>query len=168
MNYLSEEQLAVYCPAERFLSQFSDKEQRTIKSALKILETGFKKGLIFDSPQAAKEYLRLKLAGLKQEIFGVILLNAQNELITNEVIFVGTLNQTSGYPREVIKFALDKLANACILYHNHPSGTVNPSRADVQLTQTLKTAFQLFDIKVLDHMIVSDIAIHSMAESGSI
>lgn len=168
MNYLSEEQLAVYCPAERFLSQFSDKEQRTIKSALKILETGFKKGLKFDSPMAAKEYLRLKLAGLKQEIFGVILLNSQNELIADEVMFVGTLNQTSIYPREVTKFALDKLANSCIFYHNHPSGHVKPSRADEQLTQTLKTAFQLFDIKVLDHMIVSDIDIHSMAESGTI
>ena len=168
MNYLSEEQLAVYCPADRFLSQFSEKEQGVIKSAISILENGFNSGLLIYSPQALKEYVRLKNAGLKRELFRVILLDAQRKLISDEVMFVGTISQTSVYTREVIKFALSKNASACILYHNHPSGLARPSKADELLTQSLKAAMQVFDIILLDHLISSDIDSFSMAESGII
>lgn len=121
---------------------------------------------VFESPQAVKNYLQLHIARRAHEVFGVLFLDAQNRLIAMEELFRGTLTQTSVYPREVVLKALEHHAAAVVLTHNHPSGTVQPSRADEALTQTLKAALALVDVRVLDHVIVAPGQALSMAEKG--
>ena len=121
-----------------------------------------------ESPAEVRSYLRLKLAGLEHEAFGVLWLDAQHRVMSCEELFTGTLTQTSVYPREVVKRALQVNAAAVILYHNHPSGIPEPSAADEKLTQQLKTACALVDVRVLDHIIVAAGGTVSLAERGSI
>ncbi|MEJ8838075.1 RadC family protein [Ramlibacter sp. AN1133] len=121
---------------------------------------------VFGSPDAVKNYLQLHLARKPREEFAVLFLDAQNRLIAFDVMFRGTLTQTSVYPREIVAEALRLGAAAVVLAHNHPSGTVNPSRADEALTQTLKSALAMVDVRVLDHIIVAPGAALSMAEEG--
>lgn len=124
---------------------------------------------VLDSPDRIRELLRLRYAGLQHEQFVVLLLNAQHHLIDAVDLFRGTLTQTSVYPREVVKLALARNAAAVVLVHNHPSGGVEPSRADEYLTSTLKSALALVDVRVLDHFIVGGTARPvSMAERGLI
>lgn len=120
----------------------------------------------FGSPDAVKHYLQLHLARQPHEVFAVMFLDAQNRLIEMEVMFRGTLTQTSVYPREIVVRALQHESASVVLAHNHPSGTVNPSRADEALTQTLKAALALVDVRVLDHVIVAPGQALSMAERG--
>jgi DNA repair protein RadC len=121
---------------------------------------------VFDTPDAVKHYLQLHLAGQSHEVFAVLFLDVQNRLLALEEMFHGTLTQTSVYPREVVLRALHHQASAVVLSHNHPSGTVQPSRADETLTQTLKTTLALIDVRVLDHIIVAPGEALSMAERG--
>lgn len=121
---------------------------------------------LFDAPGKVKDYLQLQLAQRDHEVFAVLFLDAQNRLIRCEEMFRGTLTQTSVYPREVLKRALDLNAAAVILAHNHPSGAAEPSRADEFLTQTLKSALQLVDVRVLDHLVVGRTGVVSFAERG--
>jgi DNA repair protein RadC len=121
---------------------------------------------VFDTPDAVKQYLQLHLSARKHEVFAVLFLDVQNRLIALEEMFRGTLTQTSVYPREVVLRALHHQASAVVLSHNHPSGTVQPSRADEMLTQTLKTTLALIDVRVLDHVIVAPGQALSMAERG--
>lgn len=120
----------------------------------------------FRSPSQVKEYLRLQLSHLLREVFGILFLDTQNRLIAYETLFEGSLMQTSVYPREVVKRALALNAAAVILSHNHPSGVASPSRADEQLTNVLKGALNLMDIKVLDHIIVAGQETFSFNEHG--
>jgi DNA repair protein RadC len=121
---------------------------------------------VFDSPTAVRDYLRLQLADLGHEVFAVLFLDAQHRLLVYEPLFRGTLTQTSVYPREVLKRALALNAAAVILAHNHPSGVAEPSRADEFLTQQLKTALALIDVRVLDHLVVGRQGTVSFAERG--
>ena len=121
---------------------------------------------VFESPNAVKNYLQLHLARRPHEVFAALFLDAQNRLIALEELFRGTLTQTSVYPREVVLKALHHHAAAVVLTHNHPSGTVQPSRADEALTQTLRAALALVDVRVLDHVIVAPGNALSMAEKG--
>jgi DNA repair protein RadC len=121
---------------------------------------------LFDSTTRVKEYLRLQIGGREHEVFVVLFLDAQNRLIRLEELFRGTLTQTSVYPREVVKRALDLNAAAVVLAHNHPSGAAEPSRADEFLTQTLKSALGLIDVRVLDHLVVTRSEAVSFAERG--
>lgn len=120
----------------------------------------------FDSPQAVKHYLQLHLGAKKHEVFAVLFLDAQHRLLALEELFRGTLSQTSVYPREVVLRALHHHAAAVVLAHNHPSGTAEPSRADEALTQALKAALALIDVRVLDHIIIGTGQALSMAERG--
>jgi DNA repair protein RadC len=121
---------------------------------------------VFATPEAVKEYLQLHLAAKAHEVFAVLFLDVQNRLLAMEELFRGTLTQTSVYPREVVLRALHHQASAVVLAHNHPSGTVQPSRADEHLTQTLKSTLALIDVRVLDHVIVAPGQALSMAERG--
>ena len=121
---------------------------------------------VFDSPQAVRDFLRLELAELGHEVFAVLFLDAQHRLIRFEPMFRGTLTQTSVYPREVLRRALALEAAAVILAHNHPSGVAEPSKADEFLTQSLKTALQMIDVRVLDHFVVGRGPVVSFAERG--
>jgi DNA repair protein RadC len=123
---------------------------------------------VFDSPQRVKDYVALQLGAREQEVFAVVFLDGQHRLLRLEEMFSGTLTQTSVYPREVVKRALALNAGAVILAHNHPSGLAEPSRADEYLTQTLRTALQLVDVRVLDHLVVGRGHVVSMAERGLI
>ncbi|MDD2833676.1 MAG: DNA repair protein RadC [Methylotenera sp.] len=121
---------------------------------------------VFSSPQQVRDYLVLKLGALMREVFLVLFLDAQNRLIGTEELFSGTLTQTSVYPREVVKRAMHYNAAGVILAHNHPSGVVMQSQADELITQQLKQALQLVDVRVLDHFIVAGNQTLSFAERG--
>jgi DNA repair protein RadC len=118
------------------------------------------------SPAVVRDYLRIMLAQRDHEVFMVLFLDAQNRVIAPEEMFRGTLTQTSVYPREVVKRALSLNAAAVILAHNHPSGVAEPSRADECLTQSLRSALELVDIRVLDHIVIAGSIATSFAERG--
>lgn len=121
---------------------------------------------VFEAPDAVRRFLALQFAGLEHEVFGVLFLDAQHRLLVFEPLFRGTLTQTSVYPREVVRRALAHNAAAVILAHNHPSGVSEPSRADEHLTQALKSALALVDVRVLDHLVVGRGDVTSFAERG--
>jgi DNA repair protein RadC len=120
------------------------------------------------SPQAAKDYLRLAMAGRPYESFHVLFLDVRNRLIAARELFRGTLTHTSVYPREVVREALARNAASVMLAHNHPSGTPAPSEADVLLTRALVQALALVDIRIVDHFVVAGHEVHSFAEHGQI
>lgn len=121
---------------------------------------------VFETPAAVKDYLRLHFAGQTYESFVVLFLDAQHQLLVAKDLFRGTLAQTSVYPREVLREALNVGAAAVILAHNHPSGVPEPSRADELLTTTMKQALALVDVRVLDHIVVAGTRTVSFAERG--
>ena len=137
-----------------------------LELARRALAQKLKERAVFDTPDAVKNYLRLQLGARSHEVFAVLFLDVQNRFLVFHEMFRGTLTQTSVYPREVVLLALQCQASAVVLSHNHPSGTVQPSRADEMLTQTLKTTLALIDVRVLDHVIVSAGEALSMAERG--
>ncbi len=141
-------------------------DERIVLRAIKVLRARFKERDVFSSPDTVKDFLRLQAQGLGHEVFSVMYLDAQNRLLQYEQLFRGTLTQTSVYPREVVKQALAWNAASVVLHHNHPSGVCEPSRADEALTHTLKAALALVDIRVLDHIVTSDLGALSMAEKG--
>lgn len=142
-------------------------ERRAIAQALLILETRLAtQPQELNSPHDVHDLLRLRLAPLEFEVFGMVWLNAQNALIAMEELFRGTVTQTSVYPREVIRRGLQLNAVAAIAYHNHPSGVAEPSRSDECITQTLKSALAFVDIRLLDHVVVSSAGSVSFAERG--
>jgi DNA repair protein RadC len=118
------------------------------------------------SPVAVRDWLRLRLAGLPHEVFMAVFLDAQNRVLAAEELFRGTLTQTSVYPREVVKRALAQNAAGVILAHNHPSGVAEPSQADRWLTDQLKAALALVEVRVLDHFVVAGNTALSFAEKG--
>jgi DNA repair protein RadC len=118
------------------------------------------------SPQAVRDYLRLNLGQRDREVFVAVFLDAQNRALKIRELFSGTLTQTSVFPRDVVRYALLENAAAVIFAHNHPSGLAEPSRADELLTQALKQALALVDVKVLDHFIVGAGGATSFAERG--
>ena len=121
---------------------------------------------VMDSPQALREFLQLHLAHKSHEVFAVLFLDRQHRLLALEELFRGTLGETSVYPREVLLRALHHHSAAVVLAHNHPSGSVQPSRADLALTRHLREALALVDVRVLDHLIVGHGQSLSMAEEG--
>ena len=139
---------------------------QVVQQALFLLECEAREADALASPDAVRDYLRLLLADRPHEVFAVVFLDAQNRVIVTLEMFRGTLSQTSVYPREVLIEALTRSAASVILCHNHPSGVAEPSRADQALTQTLKSALALVDVRVLDHFIVTRSGIVSFAERG--
>ncbi|WP_309966214.1 RadC family protein [Variovorax guangxiensis] len=139
-----------------------------LELARRAMAQGLKERELFESPDAVKHYVQLQLAARPHEVFAALFLDAHHRLIALEELFRGTLTQTSVYPREVVTRALHHRAAALILAHNHPSGCVEPSRADEALTHTLRAALALIDVRVLDHVIVAPGQALSMAERGLI
>lgn len=141
------------------------REDRAIYRALKILESRMKVGGDeIATPNGARDYLRLLLGDEDREVFAVVFLDAQNRVITCEPMFYGTLTQIAVYPREVVRRAMYHNAAAVLLAHNHPSGNTDPSHADLDLTYRLMDLLKHFDIRVLDHLIVSGTAAISLKE----
>ena len=143
-------------------------EQDILNIANTLLARRFKRRTKLTSPNQTREYFKLKLASYEYEVFCAMFLNNQNQVLTFEELFRGTINETAIYPREVVKQALSLNAAAIIFVHNHPSGDPEPSQADRHITLKLKYALELVDIRVLDHFIVTGSESLSFAERGLI
>ena len=143
-------------------------DEQLIQRALDLLAAHLHTGDVLSTPAIVHNYLRLHLGEREHEVFVVILLDSQNRVLEILDLFRGTLTQTAVYPREVVKAALAANAGAAIFAHNHPSGLAEPSRADELLTQTLKQALALVDVRVLDHIVVGAASSISFAERGLI
>lgn len=140
-------------------------EDDVIFEALQIYNRYFSRGEALTDPDKAKDCIKLKLAPLEHEVFLCVFLDNQHKVIASEELFRGTIDGASVYPREVVKTALQHNAAALIFAHNHPSGISEPSQADRLITEKLKTALALIDIRVLDHFVVGE-AVYSFAEHG--
>ena len=140
--------------------------QAVLEMSRRALQEEMLTGDALNSPRAVREYLQLLLRSRQQEVFVAIFLDAQHRVISPEELFLGTLTQTSVYPREVVKRALHHNAAAVIFAHNHPSGVAEPSESDRLLTDALKQSLQLVDVRVLDHFIVAGAGCLSFAEKG--
>ena len=142
-------------------------EDWIIQQAITLLEHRiFKAGPCLSSPAAVRDYLRLKLVAEPNEVFAVIFLDSQHRALAYEQLFKGSIDQTSVYPRVVVQRALALNASALILAHQHPSGVTEPSSADRALTERLKAALAMVDVRVMDHFIVGEGAPYSFAEAG--
>jgi DNA repair protein RadC len=137
-----------------------------VELARRLARDELRRGNALTSPESVRDYLRLSLSALPHEAFMGLFLDSQHRLLAAEELFRGTLAQTSVYPREVVKSALAHNAAAVIFAHNHPSGVAEPSRADELLTQALKQALALVDIRTLDHFVVAGSQVVSFAERG--
>jgi DNA repair protein RadC len=142
------------------------KRDPIVVQALELLECQVREADALASPDAARDFVRLRLADRPYEVFACLFLDVHNRVIDYQELFRGTLTQTSVYPREVLIEALACHASAVILVHNHPSNVAEPSRADEVLTETLKQALALVDVRVLDHFIVTRSTVLSFAERG--
>ena len=140
--------------------------QAALEMSRRALKERMQRGDALNSPHAVRDYLQLLLSGRHQEIFLVLFLDTQHRVIASEELFQGTLSQTSVYPREVVKRTLAHNAAAVILAHNHPSGMAEPSQSDRLLTDALKQALALVDVRVLDHFIVAAGQTLSFSEEG--
>ena len=139
---------------------------RCLLAAQRLLAAQVRGSDVMSSPAVVKDFLRARLGTLPHEVFAVVHLDSQNRVLDYVEMFRGTVSQTSVYPREVVRDALLRNSSALVLVHNHPSGVADPSKADEFLTQTLKQAAALIDVRVLDHFIVAGSAVQSMAEKG--
>lgn len=140
--------------------------QACLELGKRYLEASLSRGETFTSPAHTRHFLSARLRAYQHEVFSCLFLDNQNRLIQFEELFTGTIDGAAVYPREVVKRALALNAAALIFAHNHPSGVAEPSQADHSITQRLKAALELVDIRVLDHFIVGDGQIVSMAEKG--
>lgn len=147
--------------------RFKNEDDAIITKAMTILLRRISRsGIELGSPATVKNFLTLKLAQQEREVFGVLWLDVKNRLIAYDEMFFGTLTHTSVYPREMVKTALKFNSASAILFHNHPSGSPEPSPADHSLTRTTKQALALVDVRVLDHIIVGGTETYSFAEHG--
>jgi DNA repair protein RadC len=142
--------------------------QAALEMSLRVLDSPLQSGEALTSPDATRRYLKTKLITRPHEVFACLFLDTRHRIIRYEELFSGTIDGAAVYPREVVRRALDHNAAAVILAHNHPSGVAEPSDADINLTERLKSALGLVDVRVLDHMIVGHGEVTSLAETGRI
>lgn len=140
--------------------------QAVLEMGRRHLEATIRRDSALESPQAVRDYLKAKLRHEPHEIFACLFLDTKHRVLAFEPLFYGTIDGASVYPRQVVKRALAHNAAALILTHNHPSGVAEPSQADKQLTERLKEALALIDVRILDHFIVGDGEPLSMVEHG--
>lgn len=150
-----------------FACELAPTDQQTIRTAMTLLECQLREpGAAFTSSSSVRDWLRLQLATLDREAFTVLWLDNQHRLIAHDTLFLGTINSITVHPREVVKSRLKNNAAAAVLAHNHPSGEAEPSQADRRITERLKQALDLVDIRLLDHLVVGGMDIVSFAERG--
>jgi DNA repair protein RadC len=148
--------------------QYQPASSDSIQSAaLWLAEQGLAHGTALTSVENAKKALQLRLAFKRHEVFVVVYLDCQHRIIECVDVFRGTLNAASVYPREVAYQALQFNAESVMLCHNHPSGKSTPSEADKRITESLRKALAMFDIHVLDHLVIGE-DVYSFAEHGLI
>jgi len=144
----------------------AESQQATIREAIGILETRLRTTKAFTSPADVRQFCQLHIAQELDEYFCCMFLDSQHRLIAFERLFRGTVDGASVYPRVVVRRSLELNAAALILTHNRLSGLPEPSSADTRITQRLKDALALIDVRVLDHVIVGIDGTSSMAEAG--
>lgn len=145
---------------------FCEKEERLIARAIAVLQRRMVGGEPLSSPEAASEFLRLRLAPLDREVFFLLVLDSRHRVLAAETVFMGTIDGAEVHPRVVAQLALKHNAAAVICAHNHPSQHPEPSAADRAVTARLKQALALFDIRLLDHFVVTAGGCTSMAARG--
>ncbi len=150
-----------------FLQDLSAVDTWIVHRAIEILDDQvIKHGPTLRNPQDVKDYLRLQLSNEQREVFAVVFMDAQSRVIAYEPLFFGTIHETSVYPRVIVQRAMSLNASSMILAHNHPSGSTQPSDADKQLTNRLKSLLDSIDVRVLDHFIIGEGPAFSFAEHG--
>ncbi|HGM5077132.1 JAB domain-containing protein [Zobellella denitrificans] len=137
-----------------------------LEAARQVIDQKIPRGALFTSPELVKDYLRTKLVGFEHEVFAALFLDTKHRLIEYAELFHGTIDQASVYPREVVKAALRVNAAAVVFSHNHPSGNPEPSHADKVLTQRLREALAVVEVRTLDHIVVGSEGTVSFAEQG--
>lgn len=155
VRLISKKHLAKSRFNEYSVHDLSEQEkQDIIQLATNILANAVKPGVVIKSPQDVVTYLRLTSPN-DREIFGVMFLNSRNAVIAHEILFRGTIDTCTVYPRVVVQWALKLNASKCLVYHNHPSGETAPSKADIGITRSLHQVLLMFDIRLVDHLIVT-------------
>lgn len=150
---------------DQSINQWPHTAEEVLASAANIIAERYVKKDAYTNPQATKDFLTYKLGGYEREVFAVMLLDNQHQLLEFKELFFGTLDAASVYPREVVKVVLAVNAAAVIFAHNHPSGESEPSTADKHITKRLTDALALIDVRVLDHIVVGRSPV-SFAERG--
>lgn len=140
--------------------------QAAIELGRRYLQAELETGDTFTSPEQTREFLTLKLRAYPYEVFACLYLDNRHRLISFDELFRGTIDSAQVHAREVVRAAIKHNAAAVILSHNHPSGVAEPSQSDINLTQELKKALQLIDVRVLDHLIIGSGEAISLAERG--
>ena len=166
-------------PASRILTATDDRfrslkpaslspaeKSSVVALALSVLSQRCRRGRAFKNPGDAEDFLRLKLTGRRNEVFGAIFLDSRNCIIEIAELFKGTINGSAVYPRVVLQQALDHNAAAVVFFHQHPSGVAEPSQSDRTITKRLRETLALIDVRVLDHLVVTDGEVFSMARHG--
>lgn len=147
----------------------SPADRNLVAKAIRCLEAVYlTKADCLTSPDATRDYLKLRLYGLPYEVFACLFLDTRHRVLRYEELFKGTIDGASVHPREVVRRVIETGAGAVIFAHNHPSGVAEPSQADLRITQRLRDALMLIDVRVLDHLIVGDGVANSLAERGLI
>jgi len=141
-------------------------KQSVITLAMKVLSIKHRAGRVLSKPDETRDFLRLRLADYRNEVFGCLFLDNRHRIIAVRELFQGTIDGASVYPRVVVQQAMEVNAAAVVFFHNHPSGVAEPSHADEAITRRLKDALALVDVRVLDHFVVSAGESVSFAESG--
>lgn len=150
-----------------YSSELQSNEMHLVHRALHVLEQRlFQRGPCLENPQSVRQYLRLALAGERDEVFAVLFLDTKHRLLAFEPLFQGTVDSAAVYPRRIVQRALAHKSAAVILVHNHPSGCTQPSHNDLVLTQELKRLLEGLQVRVLDHLIIGQGEPYSFAESG--
>jgi DNA repair protein RadC len=143
-----------------------DEKQSVVMLAMKVLSIKHRAGRAMSSPAETRNFLRLRLAEYRNEVFGSLFLDNRHRIIAVRELFQGTIDGASVYPRVVVQQAMEVNAAAMVFFHNHPSGVAEPSHADEAITRRLKEALALVDVRVLDHFVVSGGESVSFAERG--
>lgn len=142
------------------------REQGILEQAFAILSRRHQRGELLSSPDATRDFLRLRLASEPNEVFGCIFLDNRHRIIAVEDLFHGTIDGASVYPRVIVQRALAHNAAALVAFHNHPSGVAEPSQSDIRITARIKEALALIEVRLLDHLVVSVETSTSFAERG--
>jgi DNA repair protein RadC len=143
-----------------------EEAESVVRLALAVLASRYRPGALLTSPQAVRAYLQLQLAGQLREVFAVIFMDNKHRVIALETLFQGTIDSAQVHPRIVVQRVLALNSAAVILAHCHPSGVAEPSRADEQITERLKDALALVEVRVLDHLVIAASEAVSFAERG--
>ena len=165
---LLEADLSRFCQGRGLGSAKFAQLQAVLEMSRRHWRETLQRGNALQSPQETRAYLLSELRDSPNEVFACLFMDNRHRILRFEKMFHGTINSASVYPREIVRKSLQFNAAAVIVAHNHPSGVAEPSEADQRLTRRLSQALELIDVRLLDHCIVGDGHVVSMAERGQL